>query len=233
MVKEQFRETNMASVISQVKFEPFSAKDIVKQACIQVVNRNLYLQDTAHKSCPYGVLDHRMGTSQKDKKCETCGQDLATCIGHYGYIDLELPVFHVGYFRMCINILQTICKKCGHVLLSRDDKQQFRESLKKKHIAYLQKKALRKKIHEKAKKNSLCFSCSELNGVVKKCGVLKIMHDKFRSAKKTDPILKEHIESFNLAKDFNKDLDPLISKSHEILTPLRVLDLFKAIPEEV
>jgi hypothetical protein len=35
---------------------------------------------------------------------------LATCIGHYGFIDLELPVFHVGYFRSCINILQVICK---------------------------------------------------------------------------------------------------------------------------
>ena len=50
------------------------------------------------------------GTSEKDKNCETCGQELATCIGHFGYIDLELPVFHVGYFRSCIVILQMICK---------------------------------------------------------------------------------------------------------------------------
>lgn len=56
------------------------------------------------------MINYWKGTSEKDKKCETCGQELATCIGHYGYIDLELPVFHVGYFRSCINILQTICK---------------------------------------------------------------------------------------------------------------------------
>ena len=55
-------------------------------------------------------IKKKKGTSEKDKKCDTCGQELATCIGHYGYIDLELPVFHVGYFRACINILQTICK---------------------------------------------------------------------------------------------------------------------------
>lgn len=60
MVKDQFRETNMVNQICAVKFEPFSAKDIAKQACIQVVNRNLYLQDSAHKAVPYGVLDHRM-----------------------------------------------------------------------------------------------------------------------------------------------------------------------------
>ena len=50
------------------------------------------------------------GISQKDAKCETCGKALADCIGHYGYIDLELPVFHVGYFRSTIAILQNTCK---------------------------------------------------------------------------------------------------------------------------
>ena len=50
------------------------------------------------------------GTSQKDANCDMCGKSLADCIGHYGYIDLELPVFHVGYFRNIIVILQNICK---------------------------------------------------------------------------------------------------------------------------
>ena len=46
----------------------------------------------------------------KAANCETCGKNLVACVGHYGYIDLELPVFHVGYFRRTINILQMICK---------------------------------------------------------------------------------------------------------------------------
>ena len=59
------------------------------------------------------------GTSQKDAKCETCGKALAECIGHYGYIDLELPVFHVGYFRSTITILQNICKvRCHHLFIA-------------------------------------------------------------------------------------------------------------------
>jgi DNA-directed RNA polymerase III subunit RPC1 len=50
------------------------------------------------------------GISQKDSTCDTCGKALAECIGHYGYVDLELPVFHVGYFKNTISILQNICK---------------------------------------------------------------------------------------------------------------------------
>lgn len=70
-----------------------------------------------------------------------------------------------------------------------------------------------------------------MTGVVKKCGLLKIMHDKYKSGKKNDAIIKEYVESFNTAKQFNKELDYLIGKSHEILNPLRVLSLFKNIPE--
>lgn len=46
------------------------------------------------------------GTSEKDRPCLTCGKNLADCLGHYGYLDLELPCFHVGYFKAIIGILQ-------------------------------------------------------------------------------------------------------------------------------
>ena len=59
---------------------------------------------------PLSLTHTLQGTSQKDSSCDTCGKALADCIGHYGYIDLELPVFHVGYFRSTIVILQNICK---------------------------------------------------------------------------------------------------------------------------
>ena len=71
-----------------------------------------------------------MGTSQKDQKCHTCGEDLKDCIGHYGYIDLELPVFHVGYFRAIINVLQSICKNCSRILLKPELASTFREKTK-------------------------------------------------------------------------------------------------------
>ena len=62
-----------------------------------------------------GYFSFIQGTSEKDNPCETCGKNLADCTGHYGYIDLELPVFHVGYFRLTITILQNICKVCDDV----------------------------------------------------------------------------------------------------------------------
>lgn len=115
-----------------------SAEQMRQQAHIQVVSKNLYSQDTSRTPLAYGVLDHRMvrqgnkhllrlenmclhvlyiwvllqGTSEKDRPCLTCGKNLADCLGHYGYLDLELPCFHVGYFKATIGILQAGLMLC-------------------------------------------------------------------------------------------------------------------------
>ncbi len=35
---------------------------------------------------------------------------LQSCVGHFGVVRLTLPVFHVGYFKAIITVLQNICK---------------------------------------------------------------------------------------------------------------------------
>lgn len=50
------------------------------------------------------------GTTEKSAFCETCGLNSVDCVGHYAYIKLVVPVFHIGYFKHTIGILQCICK---------------------------------------------------------------------------------------------------------------------------
>lgn len=233
MVKEQFRETDVAMKISHLYFGIHSANDIRQAAQIQCISKNLYIQDSIHKPVTYGVLDNHMGTSQKDQKCETCGKNLAECIGHYGYIDLELPVFHVGYFRAILNILQSICKSCSRVLLPSDQKKVFLETLKKPNLSYLQKKALHKRISLKCRKNPVCSYCGSLNGQVKKCALLKIVHERFKNTKKSDQIISEFIAEFDEAIEHNKELENFVNKgTQEMLNPVVVLKLFERITDE-
>ncbi|CAN0413334.1 unnamed protein product, partial [Discosporangium mesarthrocarpum] len=35
-----------------------------------------------------------------------CSHRLVDCAGHYGHIKLELPVFHIGYFKHTLTALQ-------------------------------------------------------------------------------------------------------------------------------
>ncbi|XP_021335832.2 DNA-directed RNA polymerase III subunit RPC1 isoform X1 [Danio rerio] len=233
MVKEQFRETDVARKISHICFGMKSSEQMRQQAHIQVVSKNLYSQDTSHKPLQYGVLDHRMGTSEKDRPCETCGKNLADCLGHYGYLDLELPCFHIGYFKAIVGILQMICKTCSHILLTKEEKLQFLDYLRRPGLAYLQKRGLKKKISDKCRKKTVCLNCNAFNGSVKKCGLLKIIHEKYKSTKKVvDPAVSDFLQSFDVAIEHNKEVESLLTRAQENLNPLVVLNLFRRIPDK-
>jgi DNA-directed RNA polymerase III subunit RPC1 len=171
--------------------------------------------------------------SVKDALCGTCGKGLNECVGHFGFIDLELPVFHIGYFKAVITVLQTICKTCSHVLLNDKMRKIYQAKLRNPNLPYLTKKALRKKIQEVCKKVTCCPNCTDLNGVVKKCGMLKISHEKFRSVKKDSTIITAELVAYDNAVQFNKEIQPMVSCGLiDTLNPLRVLGLLEKIPDD-
>lgn len=233
MVKEQFKESGVTKKISHVNFGLFSPEQMHQYAHIHCVSKNLYNQDQSRTPVPFGVLDSHMGTSTKDRSCETCGKPLADCVGHYGYLDLELPIFHVGFFRSTIVILQSICKTCARVLLPPQEKKQFLDQLSRSGVSSLMRKSLKKKIVEKCKKISHCPYCETLNGFVRKSGMMKIVHEKYKSARKyIDPVISEFQASFGSAIEYNKELESLLSRAQEVLNPLRVITLFEQIPDQ-
>lgn len=51
-------------------------------------------------------------------------------------------------------------------------------------------------------------------GPVKKCGLLKIIHEKYKTNKKVvDPFVSEFLQSFDIAIEHNKVLEPLLSRA--------------------
>ena len=84
MVKEQYRESDTGHRISRVCFGIQTPHEIERAGHIQVVGKNFYNEDTERSPILYGVLDNRMGTSQKSQKCSTCGLGLNECVGHFG-----------------------------------------------------------------------------------------------------------------------------------------------------
>jgi DNA-directed RNA polymerase III subunit RPC1 len=92
-----------------IQFSVLSSREAVAIAEFEANQRDLYTPGD-RRPVEHGVLDKRLGTSDKAGKCDTCGLGLADCVGHYAYIKLVLPVFHIGYFKHILSILQCICK---------------------------------------------------------------------------------------------------------------------------
>ena len=75
-----------------------------------------------------GINDLRMGTTDKKLRCATCKCNFNDCPGHFGYIHLDKPVFHVGFINECLKLLKCVCWKCSRVLI--DDYQKYEEIAK-------------------------------------------------------------------------------------------------------
>lgn len=111
--------------IKGLEFSALSAADIVAQSEVEVSTRDLFDLEKDRAPKANGALDPKMGVSSSSLECATCHGNLASCHGHFGHLKLALPVFHIGYFKATIQILQGICKNCSAILLSETDKRQF------------------------------------------------------------------------------------------------------------
>ena len=249
MEKEQFRGTSSTLRVSHLCFSVADPLSIRKQAHIQCHNNILY--DTAasargRKAISHGVLDYRLGTSQNNVKCETCGLSLVECVGHFGYIDLQLPVFHVGYFRFILSILNCICKRCARFLLP-GSADAFRAKIRRPDLSYLEKKSLHKEIVTKCKKVKQCPHCKFMNGTVRKIGLYKILHTpaplsaRKRKASDQDKNMEyimtaeneyHHLVDSLQGKDSQELIDLLQKTNADLLDPLKVMNLFRQIASD-
>jgi DNA-directed RNA polymerase III subunit RPC1 len=154
--------------LEAIQFRIPSVDDIRRASVIEMNRKQLYTPE--HDIVPHGALDKHLGVSDKNERCATCGLSLADCAGHFGHIELVLPVFHVGYLSFLLQVLQCICKRCSGLLADAQFvehlRHQQREHRARNTPGYLQ--SLLKRHLEWAKRSSICRHCGAPNGLVRK-----------------------------------------------------------------
>jgi DNA-directed RNA polymerase beta' subunit len=111
--------TNMVtSNIIGVQFGMFDPKKIRRGSVCEVS-----IPDTYDNNIPKvnGLMDSRMGVIDISIKCHTCEQNSNNCIGHFGHVELALPVFHIQYMNIILKLLRCICFRCSNLLIDKSD----------------------------------------------------------------------------------------------------------------
>lgn len=230
---KDYVDDNPPRRISGLSFSSLSPEEINKLSVVDVNRVDLYNLENGRQPQAHGPLDRKMGVSDNFTECDTCHGRLATCQGHFGRIKLALPVFHVGYFRHVITVLQNICKECSAILLDTSQKKQFLRELRVPDIDNLRRMTVLKKLNDQCKKSRRCPHCNAINGVVKKSGALRVVHDKFRWVGKKVPDEKiAYDSSLEAAVEANPEMEKTVKRSAEELNPLRVFNLFKQVSME-
>ncbi|KAL3316846.1 DNA-directed RNA polymerase III subunit RPC1, partial [Cichlidogyrus casuarinus] len=228
-MKELYHPPDVNKKVTSIKFQLCKESDIYQLSHVKIMKCLLYGEGQNNRQpLNHGLLDPKLGVTKRDEFCITCGLDYQTCVGHWGHIELPVPVFHVGYLWHILKILQSICKKCSRVLLSIEVRQKFIAACSNPNLEYVQKKSIRKVIHKLASKVRACPYCNALNGFVKKGGFSLMLHDAYRYSKSKLEEYTKYFENLNL----KPDLVALAKKGITVIRPSEALLLFQRIPIE-
>jgi len=121
------RASGIRKRISSIKFGLLSPQEIRKMSATKIITADTYDEDSF--PIEMGLMDPRLGVIEPGLRCKTCGHKVDECPGHFGHIDLAMPVIHVGYTKLIKTLLKATCRSCGKLLLSEASISGYREDL--------------------------------------------------------------------------------------------------------
>lgn len=97
---------------TSISFGVYSAAEIRKISDCQITNPMSFNQ-LGHP-VPSGLYDLKMGpfSDRGDLMCLTCGLHCEHCPGHYGHIELPLPVCNPMFYKTLLSLLKMTCMTC-------------------------------------------------------------------------------------------------------------------------
>ncbi len=115
--------------IGSIKFSCVSPEEIRKMSATKVITADTY--DDEGYPIEMGLMDPRMGVIEPGLRCKTCGCKVDECPGHFGHIDLALPVIHVGFVKDIKMLLESTCRSCGRLMLTPEQIQETRNDMER------------------------------------------------------------------------------------------------------
>ena len=153
MIEEAYQK-----VIDSIKFGILSPQEIRKMSVVEIQTADTYDEDGA--VIPSGLMDNRLGVLEPGQRCRTCGNTASGCPGHFGHIELAVPIIHVEFAEIIYNLLQAICRNCGRILLPEKTITSLRARMERlKRMLGNVPSSFYNRVFEEAKKNRECPYC--------------------------------------------------------------------------
>ena len=126
------QEEIVRKIVDEISFGLISPKDLRKQSVVEVQTPDTYDEDGAPITT--GLMDGRLGTLEPRQRCKTCGNTAIRCPGHFGHIELAVPIVHIEFTKIIFDLLRSTCRNCGRVLLSDDAAKKVRGRIERYYV---------------------------------------------------------------------------------------------------
>ncbi len=77
---------------------------------------NSQLLDNVGSAAANGLYDLALGPADNKEICSTCMQDFSSCPGHFGHIDLPLPVYNPVFFDVSVIVCPPLQVSCSYTV---------------------------------------------------------------------------------------------------------------------
>ncbi len=153
--------TGISKRISSIQFALLSPDEIRKMSQIKVITADTY--DDDGYPIERGLMDLHMGVIEPGLKCATCFGKVDECPGHFGHIELAMPVVHVGFIKEIKIFLESTCSSCGRIKLTQDQIDKYRKRMEGFDFASSDPENLAlvsKRITDEAAMRKICPHCN-------------------------------------------------------------------------
>ena len=114
-IYQELDYTSTIDTIDGVQFSVLSPDEIIKRSVASIFTQETYDGDIPKVG---GLFDKRMGVLEHGQLCLTDELTCSFCPGHFGHIELGLPVFLVQFLSQVIKTLRCVCFRCSSLLIN-------------------------------------------------------------------------------------------------------------------
>ncbi len=122
-------EEAIHKVVDEISFGLLSPQDLRKCSVVEIQTPDTYDEDGAPITA--GLMDGRLGTLEPRQRCKTCGNTAIRCPGHFGHIELAVPIIHIEFTKIIHKLLKSTCRSCGRILLPQDATDKIRARIER------------------------------------------------------------------------------------------------------
>jgi len=83
--------------VQEIQFGLFSPEE-TKNMSVCHIEYPETMDEQRQRPRERGLNDPKLGSIDRAFKCATCGENMTECPGHFGHIELAVPVFHPGTY---------------------------------------------------------------------------------------------------------------------------------------
>lgn len=117
-------------------------------------------------------------------------------------------------------------------MLSENERRDYLKKFRRPRLENLARTRVIKAVHDACRKVTECPHCAATNGIIKKVGALKIVHEKWRAKSKAGE-REEFKRSFDKVQQSLPDLKYHLHKAQEDINPLTAYQILQKITSDV